>query len=190
MGFGLGLSLSDDAAWIAQANSAPFFVADYHYNLGNTFREDLGVAVKHWLNLVGCDTNDNGVTWADFLTYLFDQFDVLGIFAIGWAPDYLDPYNMIDPLFNPASSSDSAQVNDTHLMNLLGQALNETDTNARNLIYQEIQWYMATNGFFHAPLYHSKVVTVGLSNIYNIPYNAMGTLRIFPRYRGAWPAGV
>jgi peptide/nickel transport system substrate-binding protein len=190
MGFGGSLDVNDDAAWIAQANSAPFFTADYHYNLGNTFREDLGVAVKHWLNLVGCDTTDNGVTWADFLNYLFDQFDVLGIFAIGWAPDYLDPYNMIDPLFNPVSSSNSAQVNDTHLLDLLGQALNETDTNARNTIYQEIQWYMATSGFFHAPLYHSKVVTVGLSNIYNIPYNAMGTLRIFPRYRGAWPAGV
>jgi ABC-type transport system substrate-binding protein len=188
MGFGAGLV--GDAAWIAQSQSAPFFTVDYHFNTGNTFREDLGTAVNNWLNLVGCAVNLNGVTWSDFLNYLFDQYDVLGIFAIGWAPDYLDPYNMIDPLFNPVSSSNSGQVNDTQLMTLLGNALGETDTAARNLIYQEIQWYMATNGFFHAPLYHSKIVGVSLSNIYNIPWNAMGTLRIFPRFRGAWPAGV
>jgi peptide/nickel transport system substrate-binding protein len=189
MGFGTGLSLTDDAAWIA-ASATPFFTVDYHFNTGNTFREDLGTAVNNWLNLIGCSVNILGVTWSDFLNYLFDQYDTLGIFAIGWAPDYLDPYNMIDPLFNPISSSNSGQVNDTTLMSLLGDALVEPDQNNRNEIYKEIQWYMATNGFFHAPLYHSKIVGVSLSNIYNIPWNAMGTLRIYPRFRGAWPEGV
>ena len=157
------------------------------FNTGNTFRTDLGVAVEDWLKKIGVATVQEGLTWEAFLNYLFDDYNSLGIYAIGWAPDYLDPYNMLDPLFNPVSSSNSAQVNDTTLNTMLASALSETDLAARNIIYKNIQSYMATEGFFHAPLYHSNVLEVHLANIYNVPYNAMGTLRIYPQYRALYP---
>ena len=186
MGFGIGFS---EAQWIAQAEgTSPFLSILNTYNIGNTFRENMFVALNSWFKLIGIEVEDDGVTWDAFLGYLFDDFDHLGIFAIGWAPDYLDPYNMIDPLFNPVSGSNSGQVNDTYLMTQLGLALGETDDDTRNDIYKHIQWYMATQGFFHAPLYHSKVTSCHGANIYGVPYNAMGTLRIFPMYRGLYPA--
>jgi len=187
MGFGVGFST--DAEWIAVAEGgSPFKSPVYTYNTGNTFRTDLGVAVTAWLKLIGCAVVDDGVEWSVFLDYLFDEYDNLGIFAIGWAPDYLDPYNMIDPLFNPVSSSNSGQVNDSVLVTMLGDALAETDTAARNIIYKNIQAYMATEGYYHAPTYHSKVTSNHGANIYGVPYNAMGSLRIFPIYRGSYPA--
>jgi peptide/nickel transport system substrate-binding protein len=181
MGFGTGFAEAD---WATKAASeTPFLTVYYQFNTGNSFRTNLGVAVEDWLKKIGVATVQEGLTWDAFLNYLFDQYDNLGIYAIGWAPDYLDPYNMLDPLFNPMSSSNSAQVNDTTLNAMLAAALAETDLDARNIIYKNIQAYMATEGFFHAPLYHSNVVSVHLANIYNVPYNAMGALRIYPQYR-------
>jgi len=194
MGYGLGLDVNVDQDWIDQAATSPFKTVRYTYNLGNTFREDLYVAVTEWLKLIGCATEDDGVQWDQFLDYLYDVgggtpdqgFDHLELYAIGWAPDYLEPYNMLDPLFNPASGSNSAQVNDTTLNAMMAAALTETDPVARDNTYKDIQSYMATQGFNHIPLYHSKVIGLCRGDIYGIPFNAMGALRIYPIYRGAY----
>jgi peptide/nickel transport system substrate-binding protein len=188
MGYGVGFDINADAEWITVAESgSPFLSVPNTYNIGNQFREDMYIALTAWFKLIGIEVLDDGVTFPEFLGYLFDDYDHLGVYAIGWGPDYLDPYNMLDPLFNPTSSSNSAQVNDTWLNNKMASALSETDDNARNDIYKSIQWYMAARGFFHAPLYHSKSLTVHGSNIYGFPYNAMGALRLYPVYRSLYP---
>jgi peptide/nickel transport system substrate-binding protein len=189
---GYGTTFTTDAEWQAQAQSAPFLTVRYTYNLGNTFRENLLEAITLWLSNIGVAVEDDGVEWSQFLNYLFnvngtqaDQgWDHLGLYGIGWAPDYLEPFNMLDPLFNPVSGSNSAQVNDTTLTALISSALAETDVNARNVIYQNIQYYMASQGFNHIPLYHSRIVGLHRADIYGVPYNAMGALRIYPIYRG------
>ncbi|NVM44639.1 MAG: ABC transporter substrate-binding protein, partial [Candidatus Lokiarchaeota archaeon] len=189
MGFGVGYATDDE--WTDHANNlngkTPFLSVPNTYNIGNQFREDMFVALNNWFKLIGVEVVDDGCEFTQFLTYLNDDMDHLGVYAIGWAPDYLDPYNMLDPLFNPVSGSNSAQVNDTWLNTQMEAALAETDDNLRNDIYKSIQWYMAARGFFHAPLYHSKVLTVHGSNIYGYPYNSMGALRIYPIYRGLYP---
>ncbi|MHA1188615.1 MAG: CARDB domain-containing protein, partial [Candidatus Heimdallarchaeota archaeon] len=86
-------------------------------------------------------------------------------------------------LFNPASSSNSAQVNDAKLNTMMASALSETNEAARNIIYQNIQGYMADYGFFHIPLYHPKVTYVHLKEIQGVPYNAMGSFHAYPIYR-------
>jgi len=187
MGLALGLGLSDDAAWTALAEGAtPLLSVPHTYNTGNKFREDFQIAITSWLKLIGIDVVDDGVTWDQFLIYLDTDYDHLGVYAIGWAPDYLDPYNMIDPLFNPASASNSAQINDTHLNDMMASALAQTDTDARNIIYKNVQSYLARMQF-HAPLYHSKVLYAHGADLYGIPYNAMGALRIYPVYRSSQP---
>ena len=184
---GFGASLVTDADWIAKAESTtPFATVRYTYNLGNTFREDLGVAVTEWLKLIGIAVQDDGVEWATFLDYLYDigdGWDHLELYGIGWAPDYLEPYNMLDPLFNPMSRSNSAQVNDVKLTTMMAASLAETDEAARNIIYQNIQGYMATKGFFHIPLYHPKLTYVHLKEIKGVPYNAMQSFYAYPIYR-------
>ena len=188
MGIGLSLGLADDAAWVAVAEGgSPLLSVPNTYNTGNSFREDMFVALNNWFKQIGIEVVDDGVTWSEFLNYLFDDYDHLGVFMIGWGPDYLDPYNMLDPLFNPISGSNSGQVNDTWLNAALLSVLGETDDTARNNIYKSIQWYMATRGFFHIPLYHSKVTSTHLANIFGGQPNAFGGLRIYPMYRAAWP---
>ena len=192
MGYGVGLDLNDDYAWINQAETAPFLTVPYTYNLGNTFREDLGVAITEWFKFIGVAIEDDGVEWSQFLDYLYNivepgnpdsGWDHLGLYSIGWAADFLDPSNMLDPLFSNQSSVNSAQVNDPTLNYLLLLALETTDETARNTIYKNIQEYIAEVGFFHMPLYHNKVNFVHLAEIQGVPYNALEKFYAYPMYR-------
>jgi ABC-type transport system substrate-binding protein len=180
MGFGVGFTT--DAEWTTAATTTPFLTVPHTYNTGNAFREDFQVAVTTWFQQIGIAVQDDGVTFSEFLGYLYDDYDHLGVYAIGWGPDYLDPYNMLDPLFNPASSSNSAQVDDPHLNSLMAAALAETNEAARNIIYQNIQGYLSRMQF-HAPLYNSKVLYTHAVDLLGVPYNAMGALRLYPCYR-------
>jgi ABC-type transport system substrate-binding protein len=125
----LGLTANDD---ITGANSLAWQALDlgnynYSYNTDNSFRSDLLVPLQNWCAQIGVHVIDNGGTWDDFLTKLYVNHNQLGLYWVGWGPDYLDPFNMLDPLFNPASSSDSAQVDDPFLNSLLELALNTPD---------------------------------------------------------------
>jgi peptide/nickel transport system substrate-binding protein len=180
MGFG-NVSWTD-AQWISVAEGySPFLTIEYTYHIGNTFRSELGVAITEWFKLIGIAVVDDGYDWTIFVT---GGVSYDGMFCVGWGLDYLDCFNMLEPLFNPTSGSNICQVNDSQLNSLMALALETTDDVVRNIIYKDIQSYISEVGFFHAPLYHPKIVSVHMANIYGVPYNAMGALRFYPMYRG------
>jgi len=178
MGFGVGFTTE------AQWTGATFLSIPYTYYtfMGGTYRKDLYVSVRDTFDLVGINVIDDGITLIEHRDY-----DDFGLFPMGWGPDYLDPFNMLDPLFNPISRSNCAQVNDTTLNAMMTLALETIDDTARNDIYKDIQWYMSEVGFFHIPLYHSKVISVHAANIYGVQCNAFGALRIYNMYRSLYP---
>jgi ABC-type transport system substrate-binding protein len=157
---------------------------NYSYNTDNSFRSDLYLPLKGWLEQIGVKVIDNGGTWDDFLTKLYVNHNQLGLYWVGWGPDYLDPFNMLDPLFNPASSSDSAQVDDAYLNSQLELALKTTDQTARDNIYKHIQYYLANVLYPHAFGYHPKLTAIHGSDIYGYNYNAMGKFQAYGIYRG------
>ncbi len=182
MGFG-------DMGWSDQQWSDHNFKSvRYTYNLGNTFREDLGVSLIGSFKLIGIDLwLDDWTPWDPWYPLLpYDHFttnyELLGLFARGWAPDYLEPYNMLDPFFNPISLSNIALVNDTKLNTMMNLALETTNDTARNIIYKDIQGYL-TEACFHAPLYHSKIISVHSSNLRNVPYNSMRKFQAYGMWR-------
>jgi peptide/nickel transport system substrate-binding protein len=172
------LDVDNDAVWLA----ANLFSVNYTYNTDNQVRADIGNALTQWLDRIGITVIDDGVTWDDYLTDLFVNHDDLGIFWIGWGPDYLDPFNMLDPLFNPTSSSDLCQVDDAYLNSQMALALATTDDTARNNIYKNIQWYLAEELYPHAFGYHPKITTVHAANLRGVAYNVMGQLKVYSLY--------
>ena len=175
MGFGdMGWT---DAQWVAVATSgSPFLRVSYYYNVGNIFRENLFIALIEWFKYIGVEVYQYIWDPWDPLWYLypFDICDYIDTFAVGWAPDYLDPFNMLDPLVNPNSNSNCAHINDTTINNMMALALETTDDLARNAVYKNIQSYMTEEGYFHVPLYHSKLYFVHSADLRGVPYNAMG----------------
>jgi ABC-type transport system substrate-binding protein len=169
----------NDPSWLA----ADLFSVNYTYNIGNSMREDMFDALYSWLPAIGVTVIDDGVTWDAFLRKLYVNPEELGLYWVGWGPDYLDPFNMLDPLFNPASSADSARVDDAKLNSMLALALVTTDDVARNTIYKNIQWYMSNRLYPHCFGYHAKITTVHGADIRGIPYNTFGALRFYSVYR-------
>ena len=181
MGFGdLGWT---DEQWINQSETNPFLSIKYNYNLGNTFREDLMVGLKEWLKQIGIALIDDGVLWFQFLDYLNNDHDSLGLFSYVCSPDYLDPYNILQKLYHPLSSLNIVQVNDTNLNEMMNIALQTTDDDARNVIYKNIQGYMAEQGCFNAPLYHTEIFYAHSADLRDFPYNPIKKFQAYGIWR-------
>jgi ABC-type oligopeptide transport system substrate-binding subunit len=96
------------------------------------------------------------------------------VYFISWDPDYLDPFNMIDPLYSNISVSNACQVNDPWVQANISLALETTDQADRYQIYWNIQWRLFAQLYIHAPIYHNQIVNVHAADLYDVAYNVMG----------------
>jgi ABC-type transport system substrate-binding protein len=165
---------TDDPLWLA----ADLATYNYSYNTDNWFRTDLQPVLTDWFADIGITLIDGGTDWGYFILraygYVPGGYDQLQVYFIGWGPDYLDPFNMIDPLFSNASVSNAAQVNDMEIQAWLTLALQTTDDAARTQIYWQLQWKIYAVLFVHAPVYHSFITAVHAADLYDVEYDVMG----------------
>ncbi|MFX1586770.1 MAG: ABC transporter substrate-binding protein [Promethearchaeota archaeon] len=161
--------------------AAEFATYNYTYNVESQFRSDLYVPLEEWFDQIGVTVvADVQATFIEYIMKFFLNPDAIDLFFLSWLPDYLDPYIVFDPLFNPNSDYNFAQVNDTPLMDMLGDALDEIDNTARNNIYKDIQGYLATQLYPHAFGYHPKMTYVYSANLTKYPHNALERLYLYP----------
>jgi ABC-type transport system substrate-binding protein len=165
---------TDDPLWLA-SNLADY---NYSYNTDNWFRTDLYPVLSDWFADIGISLENGGTDWGYFILraygYVPGGYDELQVYFIGWGPDYLDPFNMIDPLYSNISVSNACQVNDPTVMQWLSDALQETDQAARYAIYHQIQWRLFAELYCHAPVYHSFITAVHSADLYDVEYDVMG----------------
>jgi len=163
----------NDTAWEA----VDLVSFNYTYNTDNWFRSDLYPLLEDWFDNIGITVVDAGFDlyyWIHPYSYVPGGYDHLQLFFIGWGPDYLDPFNMLDPLFSNISVSNACQVSDPWVMGNLSLALQTTDDAARNKIYRDIQWRLFAELYVHAPCYHSFITSVHAADLYNVEYDVMG----------------
>jgi peptide/nickel transport system substrate-binding protein len=173
-----GLTASDDpddAAW-ETANLASF---NYSYNTDNWFKSDLYPLLEDWFDDIGITVIDDNWDlgyWIMVVGYppWWYNYDYLNLFFHGWSPDYLDPFNMLEPLFSNVSISNICQLNDPQIMQWLSHALQETNQTARFAIYHRIQSRLYTQLYCHAPVYHSFITSVHSADLYDIEYDVIG----------------
>ena len=188
MGFGLELDVHNENAWRIQADTTPFETVRYTNKFGYLFNQDLDlfVAFTEWLKSIGCATEEIGDP-PSFLDYFYGygniSIDKLELFPDYIKPDYLDPYNIFQKALHPLSTSNSAQVNDTRLNNMMNLALNTTDDTLRDSIYKNIQGYIATQGYFIVPLFYPKLTFAHSADLHNFPYNALEKFQAYSIYR-------
>jgi peptide/nickel transport system substrate-binding protein len=135
--------VSDNAAWKSALKSDPIAEFNYTYNTDNNVRRDAGVMLQQYLGDLGITMNLIGITWDDYVSRLYGirghSHSELGIYLIGWIPDYNDPSNFVNPFWTPGTSGNTEQVNDTQLTEWMIAGLTETDEAARQQIYNDIQ---------------------------------------------------
>jgi len=141
-----GLSASStDAAWIAVANGGsggPLAHYNYTWNIGNSKRENIGLRLAFDLEYIGVKLDVNGVTWGDFLDMIIADREKMDMYALGWAPDYLDPENYINPIWSNVSDINGGNFYEPDVQVLMDDALTETNPVAREGMYNEIQRLM------------------------------------------------
>jgi len=175
---------NDTTGPIADAWKATDFQSwEYWYNIGNVFREDLGVLLMNNLDQIGINVLDGGWTPGDFLFGDPFDYDSLELFWIGWGPDYLSPYNMIAPFFSNQSISNAAQYHNQSVEMWLDEVLSETNTTKRAELYSKILHQIVEVDMPHAFGYHPYQQSVHSADIKGVPYNALGSFYAYPMYR-------
>jgi len=82
----------DDYTWTAENSTIELF-----YNSGNDVREKACILLKDGIESLGLGitVTVTPLIWADYLSKL--RASALPIFFLGWAPDYADPDDYVDP---------------------------------------------------------------------------------------------
>jgi len=176
------LNWTVDTGWTA-ANYATF---NYSYNTDNQFRSDLYPMLRDNLDQIGIVVTDAGMTRQDFISTYFGLspggYDRLQLFWVGWGPDYMDPWNMLDPLFNNASASNTAQVNDSLIQTMLTTALDETDDDKKTNIIKQILGNLTGRIYPHVFGYHPYIYDIHNIRLKGYPNNTINNLYIYPCY--------
>jgi len=134
---------SPDSAWTALADGAtPLEHLNYTWNLGNVRREDIGNRLASDARYIGVKMDVNGVSGGDLLDMILYEREKMDMYALGWAPDYLDPENYINPIWSNVSAINGGNFHEPDVQALMDDGLTETGSVARNHIYDEIQRLM------------------------------------------------
>ena len=175
---------AEDALWAA----ATLQTWNYSYNTDNQFRVDLLPVLQDNLDAIGIEVVDDGMDWASYIytVYGYNEpggYDTLELYWVGWGPDYMHPWNMLDPLLNPNSLSNSAQVNDTVILNLLNEVLAETDFETQKLIIVDIITNLTLRVFPHVYGFHGIITEVYDADLLGYTGNAVNDFWAYPIYK-------
>ncbi|MFW9829798.1 MAG: ABC transporter substrate-binding protein [Candidatus Thorarchaeota archaeon] len=167
----------DDPLW----SRADLIKFNFTYYPEDLFRSELYIVLEDWFDDIGIKLGDDQDIWGYSIGrpwwYLINE---LQIFFYRWGPDYLDPFNMLCPLFSNISVSNWCQINDKWIMGNLSLALQTTNDTTRTRIYHDIQWRLFADLYCHAPLFHDKIIYVHAADLYDVGYNSMGKLWALP----------
>ncbi len=170
----------DDPTWL-NADLATF---NYSYILDDSFMSSLYPLLRDWFDDIGITVLNGSSSWWYFAIRVSDYipggYDQLQLYTIIWDPEYLDPYNMLEPLFSNVSASNGCQINDPLIMTWLYNALSEMNNTIRNEIYHNIQSRVAGILYPHAFLYHPSITVIHSADIYDIAYNSMDIFWALP----------
>jgi ABC-type transport system substrate-binding protein len=144
---------TDEALWSAAAFFTDEFghPIDVNYHQGSLFNRDLNDLLFFDLDRIGIDTDETPRDWGEFLDD-GENGNLKGMWYVGWGPDYIDAFNMLDPLFNPASAASFINLTDSEILGWLAAAAVETNITTRYGIFSDLQHKLFEVLYAHTPL--------------------------------------
>ncbi|MBD3202350.1 MAG: hypothetical protein GF316_20220, partial [Candidatus Lokiarchaeota archaeon] len=187
-GIGLNLGLYDDNAWIQKANSAsPLSKLNISFLIGNELQENISYILEENLKLIGIDLIPLGLTWPEYINILINLeqgWDKIDLAFFGWGLDVNHPYGLYE-LYKSNGDINMAQIDDAYLNSLLDAALNTTDEDEIESIYNEVQRYLVEESNPYIWLFQQYDYFAFKSNIYDLEYAFFGTPLFKNTYRGS-----
>ena len=171
------------AAWVPETGNFTNNQFNFRHRQGSHFMELVIQRFEHDMDLIGIEINIQILTWDEFIEMGENHPERLHIYFVGWGPDYFETFNMIDPLVNPASSSNFARIDNAEINTYLILAAGETDTATRYGYYRKLQYLIMDKYAYHMGIQFDKLYHVHAATLKGVPYNTMRNLYWYPTYR-------
>jgi ABC-type transport system substrate-binding protein len=159
------------------------YALDVNHLIGSGLNSDLNEQLFSDLDKIGIGTVE---TLRSMKEFLFDGENGLlkGVWFGVWSPNYIDAFNILDPLFNPDSPSNFCNLTDPQILAWLAAAAVETNITNRYEIFGNLQYRLFEVLYAHMPLFASLGRTIHGIDIQGYPYNQLGIFLAWPIYRG------
>ncbi|QEE14545.1 ABC transporter substrate-binding protein [Promethearchaeum syntrophicum] len=175
---------STDQEWINVANSgSPLLSLYYQFNEVNKLWEEIGLLLIDNLEKIGIKVYLEPLPWTELMNKLTNYPEELDLFTLGWMADFNDPSNFINSLLSNTSKHNAAQVNDPWLQSKMSEGLVEINDLNREVIYYQIQDYIATVLMPFVFLGYKMNTGVHTAHLENFQYNSM---RITSYFECSW----
>jgi ABC-type transport system substrate-binding protein len=150
---------------------------------GSTYYLETFLAAQQSFEKIGIDLVDYEQYWYPFLEQMRNNPDFYHLWSIGWCPDYLNPLNMLAPLFLNTSTANYCQYENNTLQTIMREAMEETDPLILDQYYKEIQRTVVLRDFVHIPLNVGQVYYVHAIDLKGVSYNSLARLDLYPMYK-------
>jgi ABC-type transport system substrate-binding protein len=168
---------STDADWVNIASTNPLASYNFTWNLGNTKRQAYGDRLSFDCQYLGVHLSSIGVAFGDMLDAILVDRHKMDTYALGWAPDYLDPENWFNPIWSNQSDMNGGNYNVNYnpvtapAQRLMDDALTETDPQTRKLMYWELQREMVEQDYPGMPLVSAVNYDAWVTNFHGFVSN-------------------
>jgi peptide/nickel transport system substrate-binding protein len=108
----VGADAANDAAWAA-ADLVTYNVLEHE---GWSTGILMNIAMQADMDAIGISVVSDVMDWETYIYTSSYNEDRLEIFQTGWGPDYLDPFNMVEPLLSNLSTANHIQLQDHKVM--------------------------------------------------------------------------
>ena len=174
---------STDAQWRAVANGgSPLAHYNYTWNIGNHYRENIGLRLAYDLEFIGVKLDVNALIWGELLDMIVGEREKMDLYALGWAPDYLDPENYINPIWSNVSAINGGNFYEPDVQVLMDGALTETDLVVREAMYKLIQKLMVEEYMPGMTLISGVNYDAWVSNFHGYVSNPAAIVKWYPCY--------
>jgi ABC-type transport system substrate-binding protein len=185
-----GFNPAIDSDWTGKNILGRSLVLNYHF--WSVTSQRLNELMATDFDLIGIQAYELPV---DIGTYLTTEDIIpweIDLRYMDWCPDYLNPYNVIDPLFNLDSNYCFSGINDTSpdgLTDLMRAAISEINRTKQLVIYKNIQSYIydvnrpltnASHVHISGWVYKDKIAH--LPDLKGINYNPMKIIECWSWY--------
>jgi len=185
---------SPDSAWTTLADTTPLEHYNYSWNIGNDLRHDTGDRLAADMRYIGVAMDVNGMAWGDLITLIVVDREHLGLYMLGWRPDYIDPENYINAIWGNTSAINGGNYGcgTEHLdvQKLMEDGMVETDPVARKHIYDEIQRLMVERDYPGLTLITGLNYDAWKNEVKGYISNPLGNVWWYPVYIDLTPPDI
>ena len=163
----VGVNTANDAAWLSKT----FYTWKVLEHEGWTTGIEMNIAFRNDVAKIGLDLVSDVMDWETYIDTSTHNEDELEIFQTGWGPDYMDPFNMVEPLLSPLSSANHIQLQDAQIVTWLGDYQEELDPDVKGQLLYKIQNRAINVLYCQLPTMNDMVMYGHHVSLGNVCYN-------------------